>query len=153
MDFQQGADGIRRSESEVSVSYPVVVEQYDLEKFQKEGHFVPRMVDAEQNPRGWDGPLVWIGEVFNVRKDMEGTVIRKRLLRVLADSPEELERLIDLRMKETFFAMWLAGQQSPVPVASLQEENARLLEKIQEYEKRYPLSPLNPPAPKKKGKG
>ena len=107
----------------VNVNFPIRVERFEREKFQAEGHFVPRMVDAEQRPREWDGPLVFAGELWHEVRDSEGKlVIEERILRLLADSPAELQRLFDVRVKETLFGLFRASQVQ----SALAETNKRL---------------------------
>ncbi len=110
LDFQPEKDGVSRCQETVAAQFPVVIERHDREKFQRDGHFVPRMIDAEQRPREWDGPLVFVGIVFHEMRDMAGQLRKAQLLRVLADTPQELARLLDLRLRETFFALWSAQQ-------------------------------------------
>jgi len=107
----------------VTATFPVKIDRFDREKFQAEGHFVPRMVDAEQRPREWEGPIVFVATIFHELRDAMGTLqSRVQVLRVLADTPEELQRLMGLRIRETFFALFAAQQ--------VQTGNAELLKKL-----------------------
>ncbi len=104
LDFTNDADGVPRCATETSARFRIVIERYDRERFQKQGHFVPRMVDEHGMPRDWDGPLVFVGLLNYELKDADGTLQSKlQALRVLADTPTELFRLMDLRIVETFF--------------------------------------------------
>jgi hypothetical protein len=110
-EFKQDADGVYSCQDAAVAFFPITVERHDRERFQREGHFVPRMLDEEQEPREWDGPNVFAGELWWEQKDVDGNVTaRKQILRVLADTPKELLRLMDLRIRETFFALFLAQQ-------------------------------------------
>lgn len=110
LDFKDDGGGIPRSAGIVSVKFPFTIERYDREKFQREGHFVPRMVDTHGMPREWDGPLLFVGILHFELKDTFGTVTGKeQILRVLADTPQELVRLMNLRIPETLGALFAAS--------------------------------------------
>jgi hypothetical protein len=98
-------------ERTVSVRFTMETERHDREIFQKEGHFVPGMKDVNGFRREWDGPLVFVGTIWQDVRDVQGQVTgRNQVLRVLADSPMELERLMQLAIKDSFFAWWSAQQ-------------------------------------------
>jgi hypothetical protein len=110
-EFKQDADGVYRCQDAAVARFPITVERHDRERFQREGHFVPRMLDEEQRPREWDGPNVFAGELWWEQQDVDGNITaRKRVLRVLADTPEELLRLMGVRIRQTFFSLFLVQQ-------------------------------------------
>lgn len=125
-----GAVSVSFPDSTVLVPFPITIKRFDREKFQKEGHFVPRMIDAHGMPRDWEGPLVFVGILdYEMRDADENVVTKKRVLRVLADTPDELFRLMEQRIKETFFALFLAQRVQSTQGEDLKrvvEENARL---------------------------
>lgn len=93
------------------VMFTIEVERHDKARFQKEGHFVPGMKDANGFRRDWDGPLVFCGTIWQEVRDVQGQLTgRNQVLRVLADTPQELLRLFDLNIRDTFFALWQAQQ-------------------------------------------
>ena len=93
--FTSDADGVSRCSTETTARFRIVIERHGREKFQKEGHFVPRMVDEHGMPRDWDGPLVFVGLLNYELKDADGTLQSKlQVLRVLADTPTELFTLV-----------------------------------------------------------
>jgi hypothetical protein len=134
--FTSDADGVSRCSTETTARFRIVIERYGREKFQKEGHFVPRMVDEHGMPRDWDGPLVFVGLLNYELKDADGTLQSKlQVLRVLADTPTELFRLMDLRIVETFFGMFWAQQVRTAQgddVKRVSEENTRLKARVLE---------------------
>jgi hypothetical protein len=123
----------------IAVRFPVIIERHEREKFQREGHFVPRMVDEHGMARDWDGPLVFVGILNFELKDAVGAVTGKaQVLRVLADTPEELWRLMERRIVETFFAQFNALHVQSADrdtVKRLNEENTILRAKIEELTK------------------
>ena len=120
----------------VEVRFPVVIQRHDRETFQREGHFVPRMVDEHGRPRDWDGPLLFVGLLEFELKDAAGIVTHtETVLRVLADTPDELFRLMALRISETFFANFQAQRlQSTMgsDYKRVTEENVSLRERLGE---------------------
>ena len=111
IEFQTGADGVDRAVMVALGNFPMEVERHDKARFQKDGHFVPGMVDANGFRREWDGPLVFAGTIWQEVRDVQGQLTgRTQVLRVLADTPQELLRLFDLNIKDTFFALWQAQQ-------------------------------------------
>lgn len=111
MNFEVGADGIERATDQVMALFPVAIEKHWREKFQKEGHFVPGMVDEHGFRREWDGPFVYVGTVFMDVRDAQGAVTSTRqVLRMLADTPQELRRVLSANIKESFFGWWQAQQ-------------------------------------------
>jgi len=123
-------DHIPRVHGNVAVRFPIVVERFDREKFQRECHVVPRMVDEHGRPREWDGPLLFVGLLYLDVNDSYGKLqSRLQVLRVLADTPSELLRLMELRIRETFFSQFTAQSvQSSLAgdVKRLMDENAAL---------------------------
>lgn len=102
---------IDKSTMSLAVGFAVEVERHDKATFQKEGHFVPGMKDENGFRREWDGPLVFVGTIWQDVRDVQGQVTgRNQVLRVLADSPQELERLLRLAITDSFFAWWSAQQ-------------------------------------------
>jgi hypothetical protein len=130
MEFTQDTDKVYRTHASAAAHWPITIERHDREKFQKEGHFVPRMVDEHGMPRDWDGPLVFVGVLNYELKDALGNVQAKsQVLRVLADTPAELFRLMELRIVETFYAQFQAGQMQSADrdtVKRLNDENTVL---------------------------
>ena len=111
IEFLQGPDGVGRATLIALGNFPVEVERHDKARFQKDGHFVPAMVDANGFRRDWDGPLVFCGTIWQEVRDVQGQLTgRNQVLRVLADTPQELLRLFDLNIRDTFFALWQAQQ-------------------------------------------
>jgi hypothetical protein len=111
IEFLQGSDGVGRATLIALGNFPVEVERHDKARFQKDGHFVPAMVDANGFRRDWDGPLVFCGTIWQEVRDVQGQLTgRNQVLRVLADTPQELLRLFDLNIRDTFFALWQAQQ-------------------------------------------
>lgn len=111
IDFQEGPDGVSRAVMAAGVMFTIEVERHDKARFQKEGHFVPGMKDANGFRRDWDGPLVFCGTIWQEVRDVQGQLTgRNQVLRVLADTPQELLRLFDLNIRDTFFALWQAQQ-------------------------------------------
>lgn len=124
-----------RSERALAI-FPLVIERHDKDTFQREGHFVPRMVDHLGSARDWDGPLLFVGVVNWELRDAYGKVTDSRqTLRVIADTPAELFRLLDLRIRESFFACFVAQQvqsQESDTVKRLNDENTQLRARLGE---------------------
>jgi hypothetical protein len=108
------------------VSFTCERELHDLEDFQRGGHFVPGMVDSMGTRRDWQGSQVhvlmlkWAGH---------------QVLRVLADSAEEAERLMKSRIEEDFFANWKSTTITQTVSADLADYRRRehdLLEHIRQ---------------------
>lgn len=111
IEFERGTDGVDRMDAYTTCRFPVEIEHYERATFQKAGHFVPGMVDVNGFRREWDGPLVFAGTLWHEVRDKEERVIkRNQVLRVLADSPGEVLRLMDLNIRDSFFAWWQAQQ-------------------------------------------
>jgi hypothetical protein len=87
----------------LQVEFACDYETHPLDDFQEGGHFVPGMTDVEQRRREWQGDTVHV----LVLKHKGGQV-----LRVLADSLEEAERLMRDNIKSTLFGLWLAQTQT-----------------------------------------
>ncbi len=83
----------------LSVDFEVEHEAHDLLDFQEGGHFVPGMTDSEQRRREWEGDTVHVLELRHM-----GT----QVLRVLADSQEEAERIMRANISDTLFGLWTA---------------------------------------------
>lgn len=110
-EWERGTDGIDRAISVISGKFVADIERHEKAKFQKEGHFVPGMKDENGLRREWDGPLVFVGTIWQDVRDVQGQITgRNQVLRVLADSPDELDRLLQLAIKDSFFA-WYSAQQ------------------------------------------
>jgi hypothetical protein len=116
----------------VTARFPIVIETHDREQFQKEGHFVPRMVDDHGMPREWQGAAVFIGTLNHELLNEFGQVNeggRQQILRVYADTPEELDRLMSLRIVETFHAQFNAlsvQAKEQVDIKRLNDEVTRM---------------------------
>jgi hypothetical protein len=111
LNFQAGPDGVERGEDSVLALFPVTVERHDKRTFQAGGHFVPGMVDENGYRREWEGSEVFVGTIFLELKDANGNVTdRRQMIRKLADSPQELRRVLSLEVKDSFFAWWHAQQ-------------------------------------------
>lgn len=85
----------------VTVPFTVEYESHPLAEFQDGGHFIPGMQDEEQRRRPWVGDAVHV----LVLKHLGETV-----LRVIADSAKESERLMSANIKGTMLAFWAAQQ-------------------------------------------
>jgi hypothetical protein len=115
-----------------TAKFPIVIETHDRAQFQKEGHFVPRMVDEHGMPRDWQGEAVFIGTLNHELVNEFGQVNeggRQQILRVYADSPKELQRLMSLRIVETFHAQFNAlsvQAKEQMDIKCLNDENLRL---------------------------
>ena len=115
-----------------TAKFPIVIEVHDRGEFQKAGHFVPRMVDEHQMVRDWQGSEVFIGTLNHELVNEFGQVNtggREQILRVYADSPEELQRLMSLRIVETFHAQFNAlsvQAKECVDIKRLNDELTRL---------------------------
>lgn len=86
---------------QMRVPFQLEHETYDLDAFQAGGHFVPGQVDAEQRRRPFEGNTVHV----LVLKHMGSQV-----LRVVADSFDEAERVMSANIRDTLLALWTAQQ-------------------------------------------
>ena len=84
------------------------------------------------------GPLVFVGLLNYELKDAFGALQSKlQVLRVLADTPTELFRLMDLRIVETFFGLFRVQQVQSAQgddIKRVSEENTRLKARLAELE-------------------
>ncbi len=85
----------------VLVPFTVEYETHGLDTFQRAGHFVPGMTDEEQRRREFCGETVHV----LVLKHLGAQV-----LRVVADSLPEAERLMSGNIRDTLLALWTAQQ-------------------------------------------
>ncbi len=85
----------------ISVPFALEYETHPLAEFQAGGHFVPGMQDEEQRRRPWAGETVHV----LILKHMGGHV-----LRVVADSWQEAERMMVANIKSTLLGLWTAQQ-------------------------------------------
>jgi hypothetical protein len=109
---------------QVARSFECSYETKDLATFQREGHFVPAMQDEEQRRRPWEGDTVHI-----LQLDWH----RTQVLRVLADSREEVVLLMGNRIHEYFFGMWVSAQTTTRLIevtALMQEERNNVMEAL-----------------------
>jgi len=135
LGYQKDPDNVLRRQDAVAVTFPMTVERHDLEQFQKkDAKFIPRMIDRDGRARDWDGPLVFIGLLYFEMRDALGNVQdRRQILRVTADSQGELTRLMAERIRETFYANFLAQTvqtQAAMDLKRLNEENTKLREQL-----------------------
>ena len=95
----------------LAVNFQIETGREDRAQFQRDGHFIPAMVDEHGARREWQGDAVFIAELWLESKDASGNVTeRARVLRVLADSVEEMDRVMAMNIHDTFFALWQAQQ-------------------------------------------
>ncbi len=87
----------------VAVKFTCEYQRHNLEDFQSGGHMVPGMQDEEQRRRPF------VGESVHV---LELKYLGSQVLRVLADSQSEADRLMALRVHETLFALFAAQRQT-----------------------------------------
>lgn len=134
--IEDPADKVSRRQDSVNVTFSVTMERYDREKFQRDGHFVNRVIDSHGRPRDWEGPLVFVAILYYEMRDGMGTLQdRSQILRVLADTQAEAGRLMGERIRETFFAQYLASRiqtDTAMQLKRLNEENAILRAKCGE---------------------
>jgi hypothetical protein len=111
----------------LSVVFEVEHQTHDLDTFQYEGHFVPAMQDEEQRRRDWEGDTV---HVLELRHKGE------QVLRVLADSLPEAERVMRRNISDTLFGLWMAQKQTEFSydqMKRLVDRAGRLQELIDSY--------------------
>jgi hypothetical protein len=130
-------DHVFRRPDTVTVAFAMTTERYERDQFQKhDQRFVPRMIDRHGRERDWEGPLVFVGIVHFEMRDAGGTLQdRRQILRVFADSQSELSRLMAERIRETFFANFLAQtvqSSAAMDLKRLHEENIKLRERLGE---------------------
>lgn len=93
----------------------------DLKAFQQAGHFVPAMKDTNGFRRQWDGCTVYFLTLNVIRKGVPPL----QTLRIVADSPEECQRLMIQAIQDTLFANWAHEQQANFDRAQWLELNER----------------------------
>jgi hypothetical protein len=74
-------------------------EVHDRNTFQAEGHFVSGLKDPNGFRRQWEGDEV---HILTLRQQGE------QVLRMMADSLEEVSKLMAAEIKQTFIALWTA---------------------------------------------
>lgn len=105
---------------DIDAYFQVEAEQHVLEAFQNARHFVPGLKDENGFRRDWQGDEV---HILTLRFDGNSPLLAgQQILRVIADSPQEVSRMMRQAIKETFFAQWTAQQ-----AASSSYEDWRLL--------------------------
>ncbi len=109
MQFTTDDKGVGHSEFQSCPSFTVKVERHDRHRFQAQGHFVSGLKDRNGFRREWDGPLVFVGTVWYEMRDVQNNVTdSKQVLRVMADTPDELMRMMSEAIAQQFFSSWLA---------------------------------------------
>lgn len=140
LQFETGTNGIDRATDQVMALFDITVERHDRSTFQKQGHFVPGMVDENGFRREWEGPNVYIGTLWHELKDAGGNVTsRSQVLRMLADTPQELRRVMSKNLKESFFAWWLAQTQQASVYESYRRANEEHVEFVRTLKGTYAM--------------
>ena len=89
----------------VSLSFDVSMEIHNRAQFQKEGHFVCGLKDANGHERPWQGDLLYVLTLWHMKGAQhwgngtpqhlgEGHNTPVQVLRVMADSPEAADQLM-----------------------------------------------------------
>lgn len=105
----------------ITLNFECEPAKHDLIQFQKEGHFVPGMKDENGYRRHWEGTDVHTLTLRHAESNREPV----QLLHVVADSPEESERLMRQAIQLTLSAQARADQQIVFDRAQWLELNER----------------------------